>query len=67
MRRVSFVLVGLVAGFFAGLILSEVIGVLGVLLLHRAIGFKALPVVTAVVGAATAVTLTHTRARRPPS
>lgn len=57
MRHVGAGVTGLVAGFFAGLILSEVIGVVGFLVFHDAIGFIFLPVVTAAAGAMLAVLL----------
>jgi hypothetical protein len=60
-RPLGTALLGLIGGIFAGLIAAEVIGIVGVLLFDRAIGFRWLPVVTAVLGVALALS------RRPRS
>ena len=64
MRHVGAGVTGLVAGFFAGLVLSEIIGIVGFLVLHEAIGFRFLPVVTAAAGALLAVLLVGRKAPR---
>jgi hypothetical protein len=43
MRTAGQVVLGLVAGFFAGLVISEIIGIVGVLAFDRAVGFRYLP------------------------
>lgn len=64
MRHVGAGVTGLVAGFFAGLVLSEIFGIVGFLVLHEAIGFRFLPVVTAAAGALLAVLLVGPKAPR---
>lgn len=44
-------IVGLAGGFVAGIVISEVIGITGVLLFDRMMGIKYLAVYTAVIGA----------------
>jgi putative Ca2+/H+ antiporter (TMEM165/GDT1 family) len=39
----------LIAGFVIGMVLSEVIGIVGFILYHRAVGIKYLPIYTAIV------------------
>lgn len=41
---------GLIGGFFVGLLLSQVIGMAGLLLFDQAVGIKFLPIYTAVAG-----------------
>lgn len=56
--------VGLVAGFIAGVLMSEVIGVVGYLLTRQAVGFRYLPVVTAACGGGLAVVVSRRRRAR---
>jgi uncharacterized protein DUF5957 len=46
MRTAGQVVLGLVAGFFAGLVISEIIGIVGVLAFDHAVGFRYLPLAT---------------------
>jgi len=55
MRTIVVTILALVAGFFAGLLLSEVIGISGFLLFQRAIGIKYLPVYLALACAGVAL------------
>ena len=55
MRAVVVAVVALIGGFLAGIVLSEVIGVVGLLVFEDVVGIKFLPVVTALVAAAAAV------------
>jgi Family of unknown function (DUF5957) len=54
MRTVVMIVCGLIGGFLGGLILSELIGIVGVLLFDRAVGIRFLPLYLAVVGAVVA-------------
>jgi hypothetical protein len=54
MRTVVMIVCGLIGGLLGGLILSELIGIVGVLLFDRAIGIRFLPLYLAVVYAAAA-------------
>jgi hypothetical protein len=59
---VAITLLALVGGFLAGIVLSELIGIIGWLAFHSPVGFKLVPVVAlAAAGAAVVVNL---RARR---
>jgi hypothetical protein len=53
----------LIGGFFAGIVLSEVIGIAGFLLFDSVVGFKFLPLVSALAAAVAAVA-GNRRARR---
>jgi hypothetical protein len=63
MRAVVVAVVALIGGFMAGIVLSEVIGVVGLLVFEDVVGIKFLPVVTALVAAAAAVVV-NLRAQR---
>jgi hypothetical protein len=63
MRAVVVAVVALIGGFLAGIVLSEVIGVVGLLVFEDVVGIKFLPVVTALVAAAAAVAV-NLRAQR---
>ena len=63
MRAVVVAVVALIGGFLAGIVLSEVIGVVGLLVFEDVVGIKFLPVVTALVAAAAAVVM-NLRAQR---
>lgn len=65
MRTVVVTVLALIGGFLAGIVLSEIIGVVGLVLFEDVIGVRFLPVVTALVAAVAAVILTL-RARRAP-
>ena len=51
MRMLIAVLLGLAGGFLAGIVISQLVGIVGVLVFHQAIGIKFLPIYTAIVGA----------------
>ncbi len=51
MRMLIVVLLGLAGGFLAGIVISQLVGIVGVLVFHQAIGVKFLPVYTAIIGA----------------
>ncbi|SCL31501.1 hypothetical protein GA0074692_3125 [Micromonospora pallida] len=55
MRTLVAVVIGLVAGFFAGIVIDQIIGVIGLLTTGDLGGFRYLPLVLAVVGAVVAV------------
>jgi Family of unknown function (DUF5957) len=57
MRAVVVSVIALIGGFLAGIVLSEVIGVVGLLVFEDVVGIKFLPVVTALVAAAAAVVM----------
>jgi hypothetical protein len=65
MRTVVVTVLALIGGFLAGIVLSEIIGVVGLLVFEDVVGVRFLPVVTALVAAVAAVILTL-RARRAP-
>lgn len=58
MRMLIVVLLGLAGGFLAGIVISQLVGIVGVLVFHQAIGVKFLPVYTAIIGAIAAPFLT---------
>ena len=60
---VAITLLALVGGFFAGIVLSELIGIIGWLAFHSLVGFKLVPVVAALAAAGAAVVV-NLRARR---
>jgi hypothetical protein len=62
MRTVTVTMLALVGGFLAGIVLSEIIGIVGFLLFDSVVGFKFLPVVSAVAAAVLAVVV-NLRAR----
>ncbi|SCL30327.1 hypothetical protein GA0074694_5661 [Micromonospora inyonensis] len=64
MRTLVAVLIGLVAGFFAGLVVDQIIGVVGLLTSGDPGGFRFLPVVLAAVGAVVAVVVDRQRQHR---
>lgn len=49
MKFLLSVLLGCIGGFMIGIALSELIGVIGVVLFNKAIGIKYLPIYTAVL------------------
>ena len=62
MHTVTVTMLALVGGFLAGIVLSEIIGIVGFLLFDSVVGFKFLPV-SAVAAAVLAVAV-NLRARR---
>lgn len=60
---VAITLLALVGGFLAGIVLSELIGIIGWLAFHSPVGFKLVPVVAALAAAGAAVVVNQ-RARR---
>ena len=63
MRTAGVIVVALIGGLLAGLLLSEVIGIIGMLVFGTAVGLKFLPVYLAIAGAA-AAPLLYRRSRR---
>ena len=51
MRLLIAVLLGLAGGFLAGIVISQIVGIIGVLVFHQAIVIKFLPIYTAIIGA----------------
>ena len=64
MRAVVVSVVALIGGFLVGIVLSEVIGVVGLLVFEDVVGIKFLPLVTALVAAAAAVVVDLRAQRR---
>lgn len=60
---VAITLLALVGGFLGGIVLSELIGIIGWLAFHSLVGFKLVPVVAALAAAGAAVVV-NLRARR---
>jgi hypothetical protein len=56
MTTVFAAMIGLVAGFLAGIVLSEIVGVVGFLMFGQAVGIKYLPIYLAVAFAIIAPT-----------
>jgi len=63
MRTAGVIVVALIGGLLAGLLLSEVIGIIGMLVFGTAAGLKFLPVYLAIAGAV-AAPLLYQRSRR---
>ncbi len=51
MRTLFLLLLSMIGGFLLGILLSELIGILGYLILGKAVGMKFLPVILALVAA----------------
>jgi hypothetical protein len=68
MKTVGVTVLAIVGGLVAGLVLAEIIGIVGMLAFDTAIGFKFLPVYLA-IGCAVAAPLLYQRSRRrsPPA
>lgn len=49
MRTLFLLLLSMIGGFLLGILLSELIGILGYLVLGKAVGMKFLPVILALV------------------
>ncbi len=65
MRTLVTIVLGLIVGFFAGLILSQVIGIVGFVIFERVIGWRLLPVVAATLGGVAALIVDNRRQRQP--
>lgn len=63
MKTVGVTVLAIVGGLVAGLVLSEIIGIVGMLAFDTAIGFKFLPVYLA-IACAVATPLLYRRSRR---
>jgi hypothetical protein len=63
MKTVGVAVLGIAGGLVAGLVLSEIIGIVGMLAFDTAVGFKFLPVYLA-VACAVAAPLLYRRSRR---
>jgi membrane protein implicated in regulation of membrane protease activity len=63
MKTAGVIALAIVGGLVAGLVLSEIIGIVGMLVFGTPIGFKFLPVYLA-AACAVAVTLLYRRSRR---
>jgi hypothetical protein len=63
MRTAAVIVLATIGGLIAGLMLSEIIGIVGVLVFGTAAGFKFLPVYLAIAGAV-AAPLLYRRSRR---
>jgi uncharacterized membrane protein YjjP (DUF1212 family) len=62
-KTIAIVVLALIGGFFAGIVLSEIIGIIGYFLFDSLIGFKLLPFVSALVAAGVAVAVARRRGR----
>jgi len=63
MRTAGVIVLALIGGLLAGLLLSEIIGIIGMLVFGTAVGLKFLPVYLAIAGAV-AAPLLYRRSRR---
>ena len=63
MRTAGVIVLAAVGGLLAGLLLSEIIGIIGMLVFGTAVGLKFLPVYLAIAGAV-AAPLLYRRSRR---
>jgi fructose-specific phosphotransferase system IIC component len=63
MRTVITTVLALIGGFFAGIVVSEIIGIIGFLMFDSIVGFRFLPVISAVLAAGAAV-IVNTWVRR---
>jgi hypothetical protein len=63
MKAVAAMLVGLITGFIAGIVLSEIIGIVGFALTQRPVGIKYLPIYLA-IAFAVAAPVVRARIRR---
>jgi Family of unknown function (DUF5957) len=62
-KTIAITVLALIGGFLAGIVLSEIIGIIGYFLFDSLIGFKLLPFVSALVAAGTAVVVARRRGR----
>jgi O-antigen ligase len=63
-KTITTTALALIGGFFAGIVLSEIIGIIGYFVFDSLIGFKLLPFVSALAAAGAAVVVANRR-RRP--
>lgn len=63
LKTIAITALALIGGFFAGLVLSEIIGIIGFFLFDKLVGFQLLPFVAALAAAGTAVAVTKRRRR----
>ena len=63
MRTVITTVLALIGGLFAGIVVSEIIGIIGFLLFDSIVGFRLLPVISAVVAAAAVIVNARVRRR----
>ena len=64
MKALVWTLLALICGFIGGIVLSDVTGIVGVLVFHRAVGFRFLPVCTALASAGTTLVVVCLMARQ---
>lgn len=64
MKTLGWTLVALVCGFIGGVMLSEVIGIVGYLVFHQALGIRFLPVYLAVISAGVTLAVSLLARRR---
>jgi hypothetical protein len=64
MRTLVVIVLALIAGFFAGIVLSEIIGIAGFVLFQRVVGIRYLPVYLAFLSAAGALAVDLLMRRR---
>ena len=65
MKTLGWTAVALVCGFIGGIMLSEVIGIVGYLVFHQAIGSKFLPFYLAVLNGGVTLVVSLLARRRP--
>jgi hypothetical protein len=65
MKTLGWTVVALVCGFIGGIMLSEVIGIVGYLVFHQTIGIKYLPVYLAVLSGGVTLAASLLTRRRP--
>ena len=65
MRTAVVIVLAIIGGLFAGLVISEIIGIVGMLIFGTAAGFEFLPVYLAIAGAVAAPLLYRRSRRRP--
>ncbi len=64
MKTLAVSLVALIGGFVGGIVLSELVGITGLLLFDRAVGLRFLPIYLAVACAGAALVVDLLRRRR---
>ena len=64
MSTLGTVIVGLIAGFVAGIVVSEIIGIVGMVVFDEVVGIKFLSIVLAALGAVAAPTVAGRLRRR---
>lgn len=61
MRSAATVTLAVIAGFLAGIVLSEIIGIVGLLVFDRIVGIRYLPMLTALLCAVAVAVWNHRR------